>query len=153
MPMELRERMIHLRRKSFVLFASFLLALAGVLAATHRAKPKPPADDESRAHVRTATEQIPIKAQSQQSVAPEAIGPIDRHVVAGGGGTSTGGSISVDGTVSEVGASKPMTGGTLTLNGGFWNTLDATATPTSTPTPSPCAGCSLQFSAPTYNVG
>src|SRR5438128_2589208 len=143
MPMELRERMIHLRRKSFVLFASLLLALAGVLAATHRSKPKPPADDESRSPVRTSTEQIPIKAQSQQPVAPEAIGPIDHHVIGGGGGTSTGGSIRVDGTVGEVGASKPMTGGTLTLNGGFWNTLDATATPTSTPTPSPCAGCSL----------
>src|SRR6266487_4783638 len=116
MPMELRERMIHLRRKSFVLFASLLLALAGVLAATHRSKPKPPADDEIRSPVRTSTEQIPIKAQSQQPVAPEAIGPIDRHVIAGGGGTSAsaGGSIRIDGTIGEVGASKPMTGGTLT---------------------------------------
>jgi hypothetical protein len=145
--------MIHLRRKSFVLFASLLLALAGVLAATHRSKPKPPADDESRSRVRTATEQIPIKAQSQQPVAPEVVGPIDRHVIAGGGGTSSGGSIRVDGTVGEVGASKPMTGGSLTLNGGFWNTLDGTATPSPTPTPSPCAGCSLQFSASNYNVG
>ena len=61
--MELRERMIHLRRKLFLLFASVLLALAGVLAATHRSKPKPPADDQSRSHDRTATEQIPIKTQ------------------------------------------------------------------------------------------
>src|SRR5438132_14084726 len=83
MPMELRERMIHLRRKSFVLLASFLLALAGVLAATHRSKPKPPADDESRSQDRTAAEQIPIKAQSQKPVAPEAICPIDRLVIAG----------------------------------------------------------------------
>src|SRR6266513_1192160 len=103
--MELRERMIHLRRKLFLLFASVLLALAGVLAATHRSKPKP-ADDESRSHDRTATEQIPIKTQAQQPVAPQAVGPIDRHVVAGGGGTSSGGSIKVDGTVSEPGASR-----------------------------------------------
>src|SRR5207245_922362 len=54
--------------------------------------------------------------------------------------------------------------GQFSQTGGFWQpesgaaatptpTPTATPTPTPTPTPNPCGGCSLQFSAPTYNVG
>src|SRR5213595_1929784 len=76
---------------------------------------------------------------SPKVISPEAVGPIDRRVIAGGGGTSGGGSIRVEGTAGETSASRTMSGGSLTLNGGFWNTLVATATPTPTSTPTPTA--------------
>jgi len=58
---------------------------------------------------------------------------IDRQVIAGGGGTSTAGTLRLDGTVAEVAAANNMTGGTFTLSGGYWNTLGATgAAPTTT---------------------
>lgn len=40
--------------------------------------------------------------------------------VDGGGGTSSGGSFSLSGTVGQPDASQAMTGGTYTLQGGFW---------------------------------
>ena len=57
-----------------------------------------------------------------------AIGSIDRHVIAGGGGTSTGGSLAIEGRAAEVSASDTMSGGSFTLHGGFWNTLQGTTT-------------------------
>src|SRR5207302_3724984 len=78
---------------------------------------------------------IQSQQQGQQLITPQAIGPIDRSVFAGGGGTSSGGSIRVDGTIADPSASKTMSGGSLTVTGGFWNALPAAATPTPTPTP------------------
>jgi hypothetical protein len=40
--------------------------------------------------------------------------------IAGGGGTSTGGSFSLSGTIGQPDAGGPMTGGTFSLVGGFW---------------------------------
>lgn len=40
--------------------------------------------------------------------------------VDGGGGTSSGGTFSLSGTVGQPDASTAMTGGTYTLRGGFW---------------------------------
>ena len=45
---------------------------------------------------------------------------IDWYKVAGGGGTSTGGTYSVSGTVGQPDASPVMTGGNYALTGGFW---------------------------------
>lgn len=43
------------------------------------------------------------------------------YKIAGGGGSSTGGVYSVDGTIGQADASEqPMTGGSYTLQGGFW---------------------------------
>src|SRR5947208_9272826 len=64
----------------------------------------------------------PAVTATPQDVTPEAIGPVDRNVIGGGGGTSTGGSLKVEGTAAEVSASKTLSGGTFTLNGGFWST-------------------------------
>lgn len=103
-------------------------------------------------------ENEPTTTQFQQPAAPETIGPIDSHVIAGGGGTSNGGSFRLDGTIGEVSASKPMSGGSMILSGGIWNALDTTsvATPTPTPTPSPTPTPTptsvVQFSASNYNV-
>jgi hypothetical protein len=127
------------QRKLLVLFASFLLAIAGALAASRHTTFRRPLN-ESKAMFPAANEPNPIKPQSQQLAAPAAAGPIDRHVVAGGGGTSTGGSIRVDGTVGEASASRTLSGGSMTMNGGFWNTLDTA--PTSI----------VQFSSSNYSV-
>ncbi|HWX22190.1 MAG TPA: hypothetical protein VN578_19995 [Candidatus Binatia bacterium] len=53
---------------------------------------------------------------------------IDWHKVAGGGGTSSNGQYLVSGTIGQHDAGGPMTGGTLSLTGGFWS-LYALQTP------------------------
>ncbi|MFN0011530.1 MAG: hypothetical protein ACKVS8_07790 [Phycisphaerales bacterium] len=42
------------------------------------------------------------------------------HTIDGGGGTSTGGTFSLSGTIGQPDAGGPMTGGTFSLTGGFW---------------------------------
>jgi hypothetical protein len=85
---------------------------------------------------------------------------IDWHKISGGGGTSTGGVYSVNGTIGQhdATANNAMTGGGYSLTGGFWS-LYAVQTPgapllsiqlTSTNTamvywPSPSAGFNLQM--------
>ncbi|MGH8023950.1 MAG: hypothetical protein ACRED1_10235 [Limisphaerales bacterium] len=53
---------------------------------------------------------------------------IDWHKIAGGGGTSSGGSYSVSGTIGQSDASATMTGGTYSLTGGFWAFISAVQT-------------------------
>jgi hypothetical protein len=45
---------------------------------------------------------------------------IDWYKVAGGGGTSTGGTYNVSSTIGQPDASPAMTGGNYSLTGGFW---------------------------------
>src|SRR5438477_2333417 len=149
--------MKHLQQKSLVLFVSVLLAIAGALAASLRSKTEPQVNEASPTNY-TGNERNQIQSQTPLSIAPHAVGPINAHVIAGGGGTSSGGSIRVDGTIAEVSASKTMSGGSLTLTGGYWNTLQAvttptptptaTSTPTPTPTPTPTA-TPTPFASPT----
>ena len=54
---------------------------------------------------------------------------IDWYKVAGGGGTSTGGSYSVSGTIGQHDAGARMTGGNYSLTGGFWALITVTQTP------------------------
>jgi hypothetical protein len=54
---------------------------------------------------------------------------IDKFVIAGGGGTSTGGVYAVTGTIGQPDASGPLGGGTYTLVGGFWALPSAVQTP------------------------
>jgi hypothetical protein len=54
---------------------------------------------------------------------------IDWYKVAGGGGTSTGATYSVSGTIGQPDASlQTMSGGAYTLNGGFWSIIAAIQT-------------------------
>jgi len=104
----------------------------------------------------TATQETPVT--------PQAISAVDPHVIAGGGGTSSGGSITVAGTIGEVSASQPMTGGSISVTGGFWPASSApaatptptptpTASPTPTPTPTPTPPANVvQFSSSSYSV-
>ncbi len=45
---------------------------------------------------------------------------INWYKIAGGGGTSTGGTYQVSGTIGQPDASGAMTGGSYSLTGGFW---------------------------------
>jgi hypothetical protein len=45
---------------------------------------------------------------------------INWYTIDGGGGTSTGGTFSLSGTIGQADAGGPMTGGTFSLTGGFW---------------------------------
>lgn len=53
---------------------------------------------------------------------------IERYVIAGGGGTSSGGSFSVSGTIGQHDAGQPMAGGNFELTGGFWAHAGESAT-------------------------
>lgn len=53
---------------------------------------------------------------------------IDWHTIDGGGGTSTGGVYSVSGTIGQPDAGK-LSGGSFTVEGGFWGLLAAVQTP------------------------
>ena len=46
---------------------------------------------------------------------------VDWYKVSGGGGTSTGGTYQVSGTIGQPDASMAMTGGSYSLTGGFWS--------------------------------
>jgi hypothetical protein len=53
---------------------------------------------------------------------------IDWYKVAGGGGTSTGGTYTVNGTIGQHDAGGPMTGGNYSLTGGFWALISVVQT-------------------------
>ena len=85
----------------------------------------------------------PTVAQYEATVAQSGQFAIDRQVIAGGGGTSTAGTLRLDGTVAEVPAANNMNGGTFTLAGGYWNTLGSSG-------PAPTTG--IQFTTANFDV-
>jgi hypothetical protein len=54
---------------------------------------------------------------------------IDWYKISGGGGTSTGGTYQVSGTIGQHDAGGPMTGGSYSLTGGFWALISVVQTP------------------------
>src|SRR5215471_12009475 len=54
---------------------------------------------------------------------------VDWYKIAGGGGTSTGATYSVSGTIGQHDAGGPMTGGNFSLTGGFWALISVVQTP------------------------
>jgi hypothetical protein len=54
---------------------------------------------------------------------------VDWYKVAGGGGTSTGGTYSVSGTIGQPDASGAMSGGNYSVTGGFWSLINVVQTP------------------------
>jgi len=98
-----------------------------------------------------------ISANPEQVVALEQLGggpfEISRSVIAGGGGTSSGGSFEESGTIGEAVAGTTSDGGSFSVTSGFWQaetsigspsptatptaTVTVTATPTATPTQTP----------------
>ena len=65
---------------------------------------------------------VPVAGLAQQY-------SIDWYKVAGGGGTSTGGTYAVSGTIGQHDAGGPMTGGNYSLTGGFWALISVLQTP------------------------
>ncbi len=53
---------------------------------------------------------------------------IDWYKVSGGGGTSTGGTYQVSGTIGQPDASGALTGGGYSLTGGFWSLISVVQT-------------------------
>lgn len=62
--------------------------------------------------------------------APNAGFAVPRQVIAGGGGSSSGGVFRIEGTIAQTDADPlhPATGGAYAINGGFWPGLIATTT-------------------------
>jgi hypothetical protein len=54
---------------------------------------------------------------------------IDWYKIAGGGGTSTGGTYSVSGTIGQPDASGAMTGGGYSVTGGYWALINVVQMP------------------------
>ena len=54
---------------------------------------------------------------------------IDWSTIDGGGGTSTGGTYSVSGTIGQPDASGAMSGGNYSVTGGFWALIQVVQTP------------------------
>ena len=54
---------------------------------------------------------------------------VDWYKVAGGGGTSTGGTYEVSGTIGQHDASGAMSGGNYSVTGGFWALVNVVQTP------------------------
>jgi len=54
---------------------------------------------------------------------------IDWYKIAGGGGTSTGGTYQVSGTIGQPDASGAMSGGNYSVTGGFWSLINVVQTP------------------------
>ncbi|MGO8925946.1 MAG: hypothetical protein ACLQU3_03485 [Limisphaerales bacterium] len=54
---------------------------------------------------------------------------IDWYKISGGGGTSTGGTYQVTGTIGQPDASVAMSGGPYSVTGGFWSLIAVLQTP------------------------
>ena len=54
---------------------------------------------------------------------------IDWYKISGGGGTSTGGTYQVSGTIGQPDASGAMSGGNYSVTGGFWSLIQVVQTP------------------------
>ena len=54
---------------------------------------------------------------------------VDWYKISGGGGTSTGGTYSVSGTIGQHDASGAMSGGNYSVTGGFWSLINVVQTP------------------------
>jgi hypothetical protein len=54
---------------------------------------------------------------------------LDWHKIAGGGGSSTGGTFSISGTIGQHDAGGPMSGGNFSVTGGFWALIQIVQAP------------------------
>jgi len=65
---------------------------------------------------------LPLISSAQQYT-------VDWYKIAGGGGISTGGTYTINGTIGQHDAGGPMTGGNYSLTGGFWAIISVVQTP------------------------
>ena len=116
------------------------LAIATSLANTRLAQQKPAGSSA----LKNAEERTLNTFVQPQETSPQF--DLSRNVIAGGGGSSTAGTLKVEGTIGQSAAGTTMTGGQFSQTSGFWQPLSGvmptpspspTATPTPTPTPTP----------------
>ena len=60
-----------------------------------------------------------VRSITNTEAVAEGLGPIDPHVIASAGGTSSGGGFDLDGTLGELSAGETLSGGPFSLAGGF----------------------------------
>src|SRR2546423_13271708 len=93
------------QQRALVFMVSCACLLAATLAASRRLTDRK-ASVDSDLQEATIRENRSPRLQShepaQKAVSPDAVGPISRQVIAGGGGTSSGGSLKVEGTAGET---------------------------------------------------
>jgi hypothetical protein len=68
---------------------------------------------------------LPLAALSSAQVATGGTYSLNQAVLAGGGGTSTGGNFAVEGTIGQAIAGVQSNGGNFGANGGFWQAFFA----------------------------
>jgi hypothetical protein len=78
---------------------------------------------------------------------------IDWYKIAGGGGLSTGGVYSVNGTIGQQDAGGPMTGGNYSLTGGFWSLISVVQIPGGPVLTITRSGASVNISWPSPSAG
>ena len=74
-----------------------------------------------------------VELSQQQLTAPSAQFAVSQNVIAGGGGTSTGGGLRLEGTVGQPAMGNTSSNGQFSETGGFWpgqSEVSPTATPT-----------------------
>lgn len=68
-------------------------------------------------------------APASSNAQPKGAGfAVPRHVIAGGGGTSSGGAFAISGTIGQADADplQPSSGGAFAIAGGFWGSAPST---------------------------
>src|SRR5262249_10307039 len=109
---------MNMRRRISMLLALLVLALTVAGAATLRLASHPQSGSTvDKTKEPGFKDQQNPSATSQPPVTPQAIGSIDPHTIAGGGGTSSGGGMRVDGTIGQAITSPTVSGGQFTLSG------------------------------------
>jgi hypothetical protein len=78
---------------------------------------------------------------------------IDWYKIAGGGGLSSGGVYSVNGTIGQHDAGGPMTGGNYSLTGGFWSLISVVQIPGAPALTITRSGTSVIVSWPSPSTG
>jgi len=78
---------------------------------------------------------------------------IDWYKIAGGGGTSTGATYQVTGTIGQPDAGGAMTGGNYSLTGGFWSLISVVQTLGAPPLTITHSGNSVTVSWPYPSTG
>ncbi|MBP6821870.1 MAG: putative Ig domain-containing protein, partial [Acidobacteria bacterium] len=124
-----------IRRYHLALLFS-LLALFGVSISAQRIWETLPASFKEKMHsTRRATDPSAspgIQATNTSAEPAQANLAIPQNVLPGGGGTSAGGTLTLDGTIGQGLAGGAMTGGSLSASSGFWGGAAAAQCPTIT---------------------
>jgi hypothetical protein len=131
------------------LLALFLATGVALPLATKHLFPSHPIDNRiSQPELKTKDPSVTRSPIAVPQASPQF--ELSQKIIAGGGGTTAGGSLRLDGTVGQATAGAQSSGGRYTLNGGFWQAqLGVSGTPTPTPTPT----STFQFSAANFSVG